>query len=244
MRWDVKSAPTLWGPEIGVSIDFMEPGNKPATAKKHCPKRLRISKQPFAIGGMRLAYYAVTNAGHRYVVKRLLREAIQPENNVAAFLEDTNAHREAAGLAVAFGDRCKLHKIGARMEYGPLYIVQIPCMDEVSSSGQMTVLLLEQYLEGKFTKWNTNTGNAYSHFTYCKTHKAADGPKLVVDIQGVKDAEKTLYHLTDPAVHFAGGGCCGFGDTNCGTRGIKSFFDSHQCNSVCRSLGLRGKPSS
>lgn len=65
VTWDVMSAPTLWGPEIDVSIDFVEPGNKPATATKHCPKRLRISTQPFAIGGMRLAYYAVTNAGHR-----------------------------------------------------------------------------------------------------------------------------------------------------------------------------------
>lgn len=33
--------------------------------------------------------------------------------------------------------------------------------DEVSSSGQTTVLLLEEYLEGKFTKWNTNTGNVH-----------------------------------------------------------------------------------
>lgn len=87
------------------------------------------------------------------------------------------------------------------------------------------------------------SAQAFSHFTYCKTHKAADGPKLVVDIQGVKDAHNNLYHLTDPAVHFAGGGCCGFGDTNCGTRGIKSFFDSHQCTSMCRSLGLNEEPS-
>ncbi len=64
----------------------------------------------------------------RYVAKRLLREAIQPENNVAAFLEDTNAHREAAALASAFGSRCKLHYVGAQMQYGPVYIVQIPCM--------------------------------------------------------------------------------------------------------------------
>ena len=34
--------------------------------------------------------------------------------------------------------------------------------DEVGSSEQpTTVLLLEEYLDGKFTKWNTNTGNVH-----------------------------------------------------------------------------------
>ena len=46
----------------------------------------------------------------RFVAKRLLREAIQPENNVAAFLEDANAHIKAAELADAFGGRCKCTK--------------------------------------------------------------------------------------------------------------------------------------
>ena len=83
VTWDVKSAPTLWGPGIDVSIDFVEPCNKPATAKKNCPKRLRISKQPFAIGGMRLAYYAVTNEGHR---------CCAPSPSVVAFAELEHPH--------------------------------------------------------------------------------------------------------------------------------------------------------
>ena len=85
---------------------------------------------------------------------------------------------------------------------------------------------------------------AFSHFTYCKTLKAERGPKLIVDIQGVANADKTLYQLTDPPVHCAehDGRC--YGDTNNGSLGIEQFFDSHQCNDVCRSLGLIDRPGS
>lgn len=87
-------------------------------------------------------------------------------------------------------------------------------------------------------------GQAFSHFTYCKTLKDGTGPKLVVDIQGVANADKTLYHLTDPAVHFAGDDGRCYGDTNNGSQGIEQFFNSHQCNDVCRSLGLTDWPGS
>ena len=88
------------------------------------------------------------------------------------------------------------------------------------------------------------SAQAFSHFSYCQTLKTSEGPKVVVDIQGVVNAEKTLYQLTDPAVHFAGGDGCFYGETNNGAHGIQQFFESHQCNDVCRSLGLTEWPGS
>lgn len=40
-------------------------------------------------------------------------------------------------------------------------MLQCVVQDGGGDSAQPTVLLLEEYLEGKFTKWNTNTGNVH-----------------------------------------------------------------------------------
>ena len=67
VSWDASSSPLLWGPEVEARIEFVEPGNRAAALIETHLQRLRISKQPFAIGGMRLAYHAVTNDGQRYI---------------------------------------------------------------------------------------------------------------------------------------------------------------------------------
>jgi len=97
---------------------------------------------------------------------------------------------------------------------------------------------LEHYIEGKYIKYNSNSGfvddaehmrstpQAFSHFTYeCSNHQM-----MVVDIQGVGD----LY--TDPQIHSASGH--DYGDGNLGIKGFALFFATHICNDVCRSLGL------
>ena len=62
---------------------------------------------------------------------------------------------------------------------------------------------------------------------------------MVVDLQGVihTDAEghKSIV-LTDPAIHCKDS--LRFGKTNFGEKGMKAFFDRHDCNEICRKLGL------
>ena len=76
---------------------------------------------------------------------------------------------------------------------------------------------------------------AFSHWT-----QAVTGGKLIlVDLEGVVTGEeggRSTILLTDPAIH-----CVHldrYGDLNRGTDGMESFFETHECNSVCAALNL------
>jgi len=73
---------------------------------------------------------------------------------------------------------------------------------------------------------------AFSHFTFASTH----GRSLVCDLQGVWNATDG-FMLTDPVIHHASRKGKN-GRTDKGRLGIKKFFDSHKCNSLCAKLGL------
>jgi elongation factor 2 kinase len=107
---------------------------------------------------------------------------------------------------------------------------------------------IEKYLDGNYRKHNNNYGyvnenerntpQAFSHFTW-----EASGKKLiVVDIQGVDD------YYTDPQIHIIDevqpGEANFFSEYstaspgNLGTQGVEKFFETHQCNEICKQLGL------
>jgi len=97
---------------------------------------------------------------------------------------------------------------------------------------------VENFIEGKYVKYNSNSGfvlddeahrqtpQAFSHLTF----ERSGHQLVVVDIQGVGD----LY--TDPQIHTAAGK--EYGDGNLGTRGMALFFHTHVCNSICVNMGL------
>ena len=134
-----------------------------------------------------------------------------------------------------------------------------------NDSEETAGMLVENFLKGKFIKYNTNNGyvnedvgkksptiilcggevpltdflQAFSHWTYVHTeHKL-----LLCDLQGVLDQEGRTprFNLTDPAV------CSNkrvskirrpYGRTDLGLKGIRSFTKHHKCNIVCKCLGL------
>lgn len=83
---------------------------------------------------------------------------------------------------------------------------------------------------------------AFSHFTYRHTHRKA----LVCDLQGVLSNSTAgedragVFELTDPAIHYrsTSGRDQVYGKTDLGKKGVDKFFETHQCNDVCRLLGL------
>lgn len=84
---------------------------------------------------------------------------------------------------------------------------------------------------------------AFSHFSFVKSKKRF----MVVDLQGVhipKPDGTSSYELTDPVIHKHGKNNntkfseWTFGRTDRGKKGMNAFFHTHQCNEVCKLLGL------
>lgn len=126
-----------------------------------------------------------------------------------------------------------------------------------------TAVLVERFLKGKFTKYNSNNGyvkeaidgvnntrtielvsgkvrleeflQAFSHWVYVQS----DHQMVICDLQGVLNEEGRYpeFVLTDPAI------CTSkkttrFGKTDMKLPGIRRFCSKHRCGIVCRGLGL------
>eukprot|EP00918_Siedleckia_nematoides_P007239 GHVU01015732.1.p1 GENE.GHVU01015732.1~~GHVU01015732.1.p1 ORF type:complete len:568 (-),score=66.72 GHVU01015732.1:653-2356(-) len=88
---------------------------------------------------------------------------------------------------------------------------------------------------------------AFSHWSYVSSNRAM----LICDIQGVltstqvgQSSPTKIFRLTDPAIHrrrknrFQLRSGSAYGKTNLGNKGIRKFLDTHECNNLCRLLGI------
>eukprot|EP01084_Bolivina_argentea_P135188 238270_1 len=101
-------------------------------------------------------------------------------------------------------------------------------------------VLIEEYLDGKYEKWNSNSGwcqnpamsvQAFCHWTY----HHSKGNLLFCDAQGVRGENN--YFITDPAIMSAIAGQ--YGCTDLGVDGIKQWFQVHKCNQFCSKDWIR-----
>ncbi|KAL3763594.1 hypothetical protein ACHAW5_009595 [Stephanodiscus triporus] len=146
----------------------------------------------------------------------------------------------------------------------PIVFLECSVYEYTNFHGFKCGVLVEKYLRGKFTKFNSNNGfvlnnrdsdgdsislsigvvkltdfvQAFSHWVYESTGHSM----IVCDLQGILDMEgrRPVFRLTDPAICSKGSSSMKYryGKTDLGMRGIRDFCCRHTCNSVCKALNL------
>ncbi|ELP89397.1 elongation factor 2 kinase, putative [Entamoeba invadens IP1] len=204
---------------------------------------------PFAKGGERLAFRAITEKGDRVVLKRFY----QPRP-LTMLLETVERQLICIYLANLFN---KLNASPNKLHFLPTYlfmpsplsdldnkILTLEQAEEAVAFTRRTPNFVEPYLHGYFIKYIDNNGwinedefhstlHAFAHWTWVQSK----GNLLICDIQGVSGTNK--FYLTDPALHHIDSKKFMFSETNLGEQGITKFFSTHQCNAICLGLHLR-----
>jgi hypothetical protein len=229
-----------------------------------------MEEDPFGKGAERLAYmfHEVDQEGSRVGRAMVAKESnrIASEERKVRFHEDfCRAQRKANDLAETFNLSVRktpcLQPVDIGMKTPAVTFLECYVYEYVAEDGFWCGLLVEDYLKGKFTKYNGNNGlvrrsrsgpttelpvgtvfltdflQAFSHWTYSIT----DHNLLVCDLQGVLNEEgrHPRFQLTDPCI------CTRrpkesrkYGRTNLGMKGVRNFRKTHVCNKVCEGLGL------
>lgn len=149
----------------------------------------------------------------------------------ASNLAEEFSHAVKRGVYISFIN-CFLCRIKGRQEFRDRLR---PPKDELLTKDE--VVCVEPLLEGTHEKLSSSDGwvlparthrysmcQAFSHWSWATTN----GRFLVCDLNGVFDNQRIKWWLSAPAIHSA--------ETQEGQAGISLFFQSHQCNLVCKHL--------
>jgi Alpha-kinase family len=227
-----------------------------------------MEDKPFGKGAERLAYmFQETDIAGRQLGKLMVAKesaSVDSEDRKLEFHKHfCRVQRKSSKLAELFNkdvkQRPKLRPVDDRMKAPHLSFVRCFVYTYKADDGEECGLLVEPYLKGKFTKYNGNKGflrpktsgpkvdlaigevhltdflQAFSHWTYCHTNLEL----LVCDLQGVLNEEGRFpqFELTDPCICSKHGNIR-YGKTDIRNQGFRSFRRTHECNLVCKGLGL------
>eukprot|EP00668_Euglena_longa_P035376 GGOE01045443.1.p1 GENE.GGOE01045443.1~~GGOE01045443.1.p1 ORF type:complete len:579 (+),score=131.70 GGOE01045443.1:87-1823(+) len=200
--------------------------------------RVRLDKYPFQEGSLRSVFY----------MKDLTKPPGPAQDYVAKIAkhsDDNNSHYfqdcEMQALAGYIAELFVAMQIPKKCAY--LEATVIECHDRVSPSGNKVLFAVEPLGRGTFIKFTNNYGwinpgaprntpQAFSHFS----HYVSGGTMVVVDVQGVTDLNGVDFY-TDPQIHTRSDQPS-FGRADLREPGIRKFFETHECNSICHALGL------
>ena len=191
---------------------------------------LKMATSPFADGEESMVYKGLDTRRNSLLTLKQLKAAA---NNFDKYTKMQEIQVIASVYARCF-NTCRASRLPE---------LDFLAVDIVDVNG--TYYLAQEYAPGNFEKYNTNNGivcpdpphsdvmQTFSHFTFFKSEQSL----LICDLEGVVNGNRVV--LTDPAIHnrtFPKK----YGPTDGGFLGIRRFFGSHECNSICREMGLEG----
>jgi hypothetical protein len=205
---------------------------------------IKIAKNPFAEGGMRVAYYGSIKYREDWekAVFKEYKTIGNGSNTKDKYLELLDCQTVAEYLAQEFNNLPSI--IDKTAVVKKIKFIMTKLVFQPLGHGKYRNMTMERFIEGSYKKFSNNAGyvnyddpaltlQAFSHWTYERTN----GNMLVVDLQGITIDDNQTYLLTDPCVHSTN--LKRFGRANLGKAGIKRFFQTHVCNVICLALKLK-----
>jgi hypothetical protein len=205
---------------------------------------LKIAKNPFAQGGMRIAYYGSMLYKEDWVksVFKEYKTIGNGSNTKDKYLELLDCQTVAEYLAQEFNNLPEISDKTAVVK--KIKFIMTKLVFQPLGDGNYRNMTMERFIEGSYKKFTNNAGyvnyddpastlQAFSHWTYERTN----GDMLVVDLQGITIEDNQTHLLTDPCIHSTN--LKRFGRTNLGKQGMKRFFQTHVCNIICLALKLK-----
>jgi len=194
------------------------------------PIKIAIETKHFNQGGMRLVYRCeeLDEKDNSRILScaKIFKDGEGPQ----AYFDEAMTQMVAESYAQEFNRECSKKGLKYNVGFVPVSVLHLK-----TPEGRRKIYNLEPMLKGNYQKHNDNDGHietnlllpqAFSHYTYERSNNLL----VVVDIQGVGS------FYTDPQIHSFDGE--GFGLGNLGMDGLTSFLKTHECNGVCRSVGL------
>ncbi|OWZ23531.1 Alpha kinase [Phytophthora megakarya] len=209
-------------------------------ALKHTQQEttIRFAKSCFAKGAMRSAHALYDCKMDTYLIAKIYfgKAAARYASSKNSLEDDVKTQIVAKRLATEFSlSEC----VENAVDFIFTCWYEIKDSVEAGLSPSMSMFTAEPYIDGEYRKYNNNNGwirddglnlsetaQAFSHFTWQKTF----GQLVVVDLQGVGCI------FTDPQIHSKNET---FGCGNLSEVGMTAFFATHECNDICKALGLK-----
>jgi len=194
------------------------------------PMKVAIERKPFNAGGMRLVYRCeeIDEKDNSRILS--CAKVFKDGEGAQAYFDEAMTQMVAESYAQEFNRECAKKDLTYNVGFVPVSVLHLK-----TPEGRRLIYNVEPMLKGHYLKHNDNDGHvetnlllpqAFSHYT----HERSNNLLVVVDIQGVGS------FYTDPQIHSFDGE--GFGLGNMGQDGLTKFLKTHNCNEICRLLGL------
>ena len=200
------------------------------------------ARDSFAAGASRRAYRAMrwkpaSKYGRKAVVKEYKDTYTWAQGDWDTAVK---TYEKAKELAKKFNRETSfpVHVV----DYDVQQVISNPDKNATPKLGEF--VLVEDYLEGEFQKFISNSGwvsprcqtyvsmPAFAHWSWVHT----GGQLMFVDLQGVRYNDK--YMLTDPCILSLNRE---YGATDLALVGMALFFKTHKCNDFCSQLNIQHK---